>query len=234
MINAVSYLRSSVKILLVEDDAALGHAMSTSLNKAGYSVNWAHDGFEADVALHDYVYDAVILDLGLPRIDGFEVLKRMRASKVMAPVIILTARDDLDDRVKGLDLGADDYLTKPFKLPELEARLRAQIRRSNATLGSTIEYGPLVLNVSDKMLIVNGETMPLSPREFSVLEMLLSRVGRVVSKDSIIEALSKWDEGVGNNAIEVYIHRIRKKLEPLGINVLTIRGLGYLLQKAQN
>ena len=234
MINAVSYLRSCVKILLVEDDAALGHAMSTSLNKAGYSVNWAHDGFEADVALHDYVYDAVILDLGLPRIDGFEVLKRMRASKVMAPVIILTARDDLDDRVKGLDLGADDYLTKPFKLPELEARLRAQIRRSNATLGSTIEYGPLVLNVTDKMLIVNGETMPLSPREFSVLEMLLSRVGRVVSKDSIIEALSKWDEGVGNNAIEVYIHRIRKKLEPLGINVLTIRGLGYLLQKAQN
>jgi DNA-binding response OmpR family regulator len=223
-----------VKILLVEDDAALGHAMSTSLNKAGYSVNWAHDGFEADVALHDFVYDAVILDLGLPRIDGFEVLKRMRARKVMAPVIILTARDDLDDRVKGLDLGADDYLTKPFKLPELEARLRAQIRRSNANLGSTIEYGPLVLNVSDKMLIVNGETMPLSPREFSVLEMLLSRVGRVVSKESIIDALSKWDEGLGNNAIEVYIHRIRKKLEPLGINVMTIRGLGYLLQKEQN
>lgn len=223
-----------MKILLVEDDAALGHAMSTSLNKAGYSVNWAHDGFEADVALHDYVYDAVILDLGLPRIDGFEVLKRMRARKVTAPVIILTARDDLDDRVRGLDLGADDYLTKPFKLPELEARLRAQIRRNNSILGSTIEYGPLVLNISDKMLIVNGETMPLSPREFSVLEMLLSRVGRVVSKEAIIDALSKWDEGVGNNAIEVYIHRIRKKLEPLGINVLTIRGLGYLLQKAQN
>ena len=222
-----------MKILLVEDDAALGHAMSTSLNKAGYSVNWAHDGFEADVALHDYVYDAVILDLGLPRIDGFEVLKRMRARKVTAPVIILTARDDLDDRVRGLDLGADDYLTKPFKLPELEARLRAQIRRNNSILGSTIEYGPLVLNITDKMLIVNGETMPLSPREFSVLEMLLTRVGRVVSKDAIIDALSKWDEGVGNNAIEVYIHRIRKKLEPLGINVLTIRGLGYLLQKAQ-
>lgn len=233
MINAVSYLRSCVKILLVEDDAALGHAMSTSLNKAGYSVNWAHDGFEADVALHDFVYDAVILDLGLPRIDGFEVLKRMRARKVTAPVIILTARDDLDDRVRGLDLGADDYLTKPFKLPELEARLRAQIRRNNSILGSTIEYGPLVLNITDKMLIVNGETMPLSPREFSVLEMLLTRVGRVVSKDAIIDALSKWDEGVGNNAIEVYIHRIRKKLEPLGINVLTIRGLGYLLQKAQ-
>jgi len=154
-----------VKILLVEDDAALGHAMSTSLNKAGYTVNWAHDGFEADVALHDFVYDAVILDLGLPRIDGFEVLKRMRARKVMAPVIILTARDDLDDRVRGLDLGADDYLTKPFKLPELEARLRAQIRRNNAILGSAIEYGPLVLNVTDKMLTVHGEAMTLSPRE---------------------------------------------------------------------
>lgn len=222
-----------MKILLVEDDAALGHAMSTSLNRAGYKVNWAHDGYEADIALHDYVYDAVILDLGLPKIDGFEVLRRMRGRKVMAPVIILTARDDLDDRVKGLDLGADDYLTKPFKLPELEARLRAQIRRNNSILASTIEYGPLVLNITDKMLTVNGEQMLLSPREFGVLEMLLSRVGRVVSKDAIVEALCKWDEGVGNNAIEVYIHRIRKKLEPLGINVLTIRGLGYLLQKAQ-
>jgi two-component system OmpR family response regulator len=223
-----------LKILLVEDDAALGHAMSTSLNRAGYTVNWTHDGHEAEVALHDNVYDAVILDLGLPKIDGFEVLKRMRARKVMAPVIILTARDDLDDRVKGLDLGADDYLTKPFKLPELEARLRAQIRRSNSLLASTIEYGPIVLNITDKMLTVNGEQMLLSPREFGVLEMLLSRVGRVVSKESIVEALCKWDEGVGNNAIEVYIHRIRKKLEPIGINVLTIRGLGYLLQKAQS
>jgi DNA-binding response OmpR family regulator len=222
-----------VKILLVEDDAALGHAMSTSLNRAGYAVTWAHDGHEADIALHDNVFDAVILDLGLPYIDGFEVLKRMRGRKVMSPVIILTARDDLDDRVKGLDLGADDYLTKPFKLPELEARLRAQIRRNNATLASSIEYGPLVLNISDKMLMVNGEQMLLSPREFSVLEMLLSRVGRVVSKEAIVEALCRWDEGVGNNAIEVYIHRIRKKLEPIGINVLTIRGLGYLLQKAQ-
>lgn len=222
-----------MKILLVEDDAALGHAMSTSLNRAGYTVNWAHDGYEADIAMHENVYDAVILDLGLPKIDGFEVLKRMRNRKVMAPVIILTARDDLDDRVKGLDLGADDYLTKPFKLPELEARLRAQIRRNNAMLASTIEYGPLVLNITDKMLTVNGEQMLLSPREFGVLEMLLSRVGRVVSKEAIVEALCKWDEGVGNNAIEVYIHRIRKKLEPIGINVLTIRGLGYLLQKAQ-
>lgn len=223
-----------MRILLVEDDAALGHAMSTSLNRAGYTVTWAHDGHEADIALHDHVFDAVILDLGLPHIDGFEVLRRMRGRKVMSPVIILTARDDLDDRVKGLDLGADDYLTKPFKLPELEARLRAQIRRNNVTLASTIEYGPLVLNISDKMLTVNGEQMLLSPREFSVLEMLLSRVGRVVSKEAIVEALCRWDEGVGNNAIEVYIHRIRKKLEPIGINVLTIRGLGYLLQKAQS
>jgi DNA-binding response OmpR family regulator len=223
-----------VKILLVEDDAALGHAMSTALNRAGYAVNWAHDGYEADIALHDSVYDAVILDLGLPKIDGFEVLKRMRDRKVTAPVIILTARDDLDDRIKGLDLGADDYLTKPFKLPELEARLRAQIRRNNAILASTIEYGPLVLNITDKVLTMNGEQMLLSPREFSVLEMLLSRVGRVVSKEAIVESLCKWDEGVGNNAIEVYIHRIRKKLEPIGINVLTIRGLGYLLQKAQS
>jgi len=206
--------------------------MSIALSRAGYTVDWSHDGHEADIALHDQIYEAVILDLGLPRIDGFEVLKRMRSRKITAPVIILTARDDLDDRVRGLDLGADDYLTKPFKLPELEARLRAQIRRNNALLGSSIEYGPLVLNIKDRMLTANGEQMLLSPRELGVLEMLLLRVGRVVSKDSIVEALCKWDEGVGNNAIEVYIHRLRKKLEPLGINVLTIRGLGYLLQKA--
>ena len=221
-----------MRILLVEDDAALGQAMNTALQRAGYSVDWSHDGHEADIALHDQVYEAVILDLGLPRIDGFEVLKRMRARKITSPVIILTARDGVEDRVHGLDLGADDYLTKPFKLPELEARLRAQIRRNNAVLGSTIEYGPLVLDIKDRMLTANGEQMLLSPRELSVLEMLLMRVGRVVSKDSIVEALCKWDEGVGNNAIEVYIHRLRKKLEPLGINVLTIRGLGYLLQKA--
>ena len=221
-----------MRILLVEDDAALGQAMNTALQRAGYTVDWSHDGHEADIALHDQVYEAVILDLGLPRIDGFEVLKRMRARKITSPVIILTARDGLEDRVHGLDLGADDYLTKPFKLPELEARLRAQIRRNNAVLGSTIEYGPLVLDIKDRMLTANGEQMLLSPRELSVLEMLLLRVGRVVSKDSIVEALCKWDEGVGNNAIEVYIHRLRKKLEPLGINVLTIRGLGYLLQKA--
>ena len=221
-----------MRILLVEDDAALGQAMNTALQRAGYTVDWSHDGHEADIALHDQVYEAVILDLGLPRIDGFEVLKRMRARKITSPVIILTARDGLEDRVHGLDLGADDYLTKPFKLPELEARLRAQIRRNNAVLGSTIEYGPLVLDIKDRMLTANGEQMSLSPRELSVLEMLLMRVGRVVSKDSIVEALCKWDEGVGNNAIEVYIHRLRKKLEPLGINVLTIRGLGYLLQKA--
>jgi DNA-binding response OmpR family regulator len=206
--------------------------MSIALSRAGYTVDWSHDGHEADIALHDQIYEAVILDLGLPRIDGFEVLKRMRSRKITSPVIILTARDDLDDRVRGLDLGADDYLTKPFKLPELEARLRAQIRRNNALLGSSIEYGPLVLNIKDRMLTANGEQMLLSPRELGVLEMLLLRVGRVVSKDSIVEALCKWDEGVGNNAIEVYIHRLRKKLEPLGINVLTIRGLGYLLQKA--
>jgi len=204
-----------LRILLVEDDAALGQAMNTALQRAGYTVDWSHDGHEADIALHDQVYEAVILDLGLPRIDGFEVLKRMRARKITSPVIILTARDGLEDRVHGLDLGADDYLTKPFKLPELEARLRAQIRRNNAVLGSTIEYGPLVLDIKDRMLTANGEQMLLSPRELSVLEMLLMRVGRVVSKDSIVEALCKWDEGVGNNAIEVYIHRLRKNLNHL-------------------
>jgi two-component system, OmpR family, response regulator len=221
-----------LRILLVEDDDGLGSAMNMALQRAGYAVEWLKDGQSGDMALHEDVFDAVILDIELPRMDGFEILKRLRNRKNMVPVLILTARHDLDDRVHGLDLGADDYLSKPFKLPELEARLRALIRRSHSVLSSTIEYGPLVLNIKDRMLLANGNQMPLSPRELSVIEVLLMRVGRVVSKEVIVEALCKWDEEVGSNAIEVYIHRLRKKLEPLGIHVLTIRGLGYLLQKA--
>lgn len=220
-----------MRILLVEDDAILGNAVSRSLVKSGYAVDWAKDGHDADLALHGQIYEAVVLDLGLPRMDGFEVLQRLRARKINAPVIILTARDALEDRVKGLDLGADDYLTKPFKLPELEARLRAQIRRSHTVTTSVIQFGPLSLDTKDRLVTANGDTLALSPRELSVLETLLLRSGRVVSKESLVENLCNWNEDVGNNAIEVYIHRLRKKLEPYSINIRTVRGLGYLLDK---
>lgn len=222
-----------MRILLVEDDAMLGNAISRSLVKSGYAVDWARDGHDADLALHGQIYEAVVLDLGLPRIDGFEVLRRLRDRKINAPVIILTARDDLEDRVKGLDLGADDYLTKPFKLPELEARLRAHIRRSHTVISSAIQCGPLSLDTKDRLVTANGLALALSPRELSVLETLMLRAGRVVSKDSLMENLCSWDEDVGTNAIEVYVHRLRKKMEPYGINIRTVRGLGYLLDKQQ-
>lgn len=223
-----------MRILLVEDDGTLGSAVSRSLEKSGYAVDWAKDGQDADLALHGQVYEAIVLDLGLPRIDGFEVLRRLRARKNNVPVIILTARDALEDRVKGLDLGADDYLAKPFKLPELEARLRAQIRRSHTVTTSSIQFGPLSLDTKDRLVTANGEALALSPRELSVLETLLLRSGRVVSKESLVENLCNWNEDVGNNAIEVYVHRLRKKLEPYSINIRTVRGLGYLLDKQQN
>ena len=223
-----------MRILLVEDDPTLGNALSRSLRQSGYAVDWAEHGQAADLALHDQVYEAVVLDLGLPKIDGFEVLRRLRGRKLTTPVIILTARDALEDRIKGLDLGADDYLIKPFKLPELEARLRALIRRSHAVPSSAIHYGPLTLDTKDHMVAVAGEPLALSSRELNVLETLLLRAGRVVSKDGLLEALCGWDEDVGSNAIEVYVHRLRKKLEPHGINIRTVRGLGYMLDRQQN
>src|ERR1017187_918013 len=175
-----------MRILLVEDDPTLGNALSRSLRQAGYAVDWAEHGQAADLALHDQVYEAVVLDLGLPKIDGFEVLRRLRGRKLTTPVIILTARDALEDRIKGLDLGADDYLIKPFKLPELEARLRALIRRSHAVPSSAIHYGPLTLDTKDHMVAVAGEPLALSSRELNVLETLLLRAGRVVSKDGLL------------------------------------------------
>jgi len=223
-----------MRILLVEDDPTLGNALSRSLRQSGYVVDWAVHGQAADLALRDQIYEAVVLDLGLPKIDGFEVLRRLRGRKLATPVIILTARDALEDRIKGLDLGADDYLIKPFKLPELEARLRALIRRSHAVSSSAIHYGPLTLDTKDRMVAVDSEPLALSSRELNVLETLLLRAGRVVSKEGLLEALCGWDEDVGSNAIEVYVHRLRKKLEPHGINIRTVRGLGYMLDRQQN
>ncbi len=221
-----------MRVLLVEDDEILGNAINRSLIKAGYAVDWARDGHEADLALHAQIYEAVVLDIGLPQMDGFEVLQRLRARKINAPVIMLTARDSLDDRVKGLDLGADDYLIKPFKLPELEARLRAQIRRNHIVSSTKMQFGRLTLDSAERTVTADGSLLALSQRELGVLEVLLLRSGRIVSKESLVENLYNWDdEAVGNNAIEVYVHRLRKKLEPYGVNVRTVRGLGYMLDK---
>lgn len=220
-----------MRILLAEDDPLLGDALSRSLRQSGYAVDWARNGHDANIALTDQVYALAILDVGMPKMDGFEVLRRLRARKNKLPVIILTARDALEDRVKGLDLGADDYMAKPFELPELEARLRALVRRGSELQDAEIHYGALSFTPSDRTLRINGVMVDLSTRELGVIELLLLRVGRAVSKEALVEHLCNWDDEMGDNAIEVYVHRLRKKLEPAGVQIRTIRGLGYMFDK---
>lgn len=222
---------NALRILLVEDDSILANALSVALRQTGHVVDLVTDGTTADSALIHDVYDLLLLDLGLPGLDGLQVLKRLRARKSHLPVLILTARDALADRVGGLDLGADDYLTKPFDLPELEARIRALVRRKHGILDTLIEFGPLRYDTAGKRVTVDDRPLDLSAREISVLEILLLRAGRVVSKEHLADRLYGWGEEVGDNAIEVGIHRLRKKLEPVGVTIRTIRGLGYLLDK---
>lgn len=223
-----------MRILIVEDDPVLADGLTRTLRQSDYAVDTANDGAAADHVLTAQTYDLVILDLGLPRMDGFEVLRRLRRRGARVPVLILTARDALDDRVKGLDLGADDYLTKPFDLPELEARARALIRRGHAGGSSTLVHGSLALDVAGRRAMLAGEPLELSGREMGVLEVLMLRIGRVVGKEQLAEQLYGWDEEVGANAIEVYVHRLRRKLEPAGVHIRTIRGLGYLLEKSEH
>jgi len=220
-----------MRILIVEDDPVLADGLTCSLRQSDYAVDCVSDGAAADHALAGQSYDLVILDLGLPKVDGLETLRRLRRRGSRTPVLIVTARDTLDDRVKGLDLGADDYLTKPFDLPELEARARALIRRGQSGGSSLISHGVLTLDTAGRRATLDGEPLDLSAREFGVLEVLMLRSGRVVNKEQLAEQLYGWDEEVGANAIEVYVHRLRRKLEPAGVTIRTIRGLGYLLEK---
>lgn len=220
-----------MRILLVEDDRVLGDAMLHSLQQAGYAVDWARNGKDADLALGDQIYDLALLDLGLPKMDGFEVLRRLRNRRSNLPVLIVTARDSLDDRIKGLDLGADDYVLKPFDMPELMARVRAHIRRTQTISTSEITYGPLSFDIGSRLVRVSGEPLNLSARELGILEALLLKTGKVITKEMLVEKLCSWDEELGSNAIEVYVHRLRKKLQPYGVDVSTVRGLGYMLEK---
>ncbi len=220
-----------MRILIAEDDSVLADGLTRSLRQGDYAVDCVSDGLAADHALSSQSYDLAILDLGLPRLDGFEVLKRLRRRASTIPVLVLTARDGLPDRVRGLDLGADDYMTKPFELPELEARVRALIRRGQAGGSAIIAHGKLRLDTVGRRVTVDDQPLELSARELGVLEVLIMRNGRVVSKDQLAEKLYSWDDDVGANAIEVCVHRLRKKIEPAGIAIRTIRGLGYLLEK---
>jgi two-component system OmpR family response regulator len=218
-----------MRLLIAEDDPLIADGLIRAMRAAGYAVDHTANGEEADEALRRFAYDLLILDLGLPRMDGTELLERLRSRGAAVPVLVLTARDALQDRVSGLDLGADDYLVKPFDLPELEARVRALLRRQRPSLSGRLRFGDLLIDLTGRSVYHGDQRVELSGREFGVLELLARRAGRVVNKEQMLESLTGWDEDVGPNAIEVYIHRLRRKLEPCGLAIRTIRGLGYLL-----
>lgn len=220
-----------MRILLVEDDALLADAIARSLSQSAHAVDVARSGEEADAALATGDYDLVVLDVELPGLDGLEVLKRLRARRSVVPVLIVTVRDALEERIAGLDLGADDYLTKPFHLSELEARMRALIRRAHAGATSELVHGRLRLNMAARRLYCDDQPVELSMRELAVLELLLLRGSRVVTKQQIIEHLYGWDDVSSSNTIEVFIYRLRKKIEPFGVDIRTVRGMGYLIEK---
>ena len=221
-----------MRILIVEDDAMLAEAVAAAMRQSAHVVSHAASGDEADLALSTREFDLVLLDLGLPRMDGFEVLRRLRQRRSKVLVIILTARDAPGDRVKGLDLGADDYLVKPFQLAELEARVRALIRRAHAIASSEIVHGPLRLDMAGRRLYCDGRPVELSARELAVVELLLLREGRVVTKQQIVDHLYGWEDVSTSNAVEVFVYRLRRKLDASGVDIKTLRGMGYLIEKA--
>ncbi len=223
-----------MRLLIAEDDPVLADGLMRSLCQMGHAVDVVRTGSEATQILATHSYDLLILDLGLPGMDGTEVLRRLRSRRATVPVLVVTARDSVPDRVAGLDLGADDYLAKPFDLGELEARVRALIRRGQSAASSLISHGRLAVDVAGRRAAIDGAPVDLSAREFAVLEALLLNTGRVVSRDQLTEKLFSAAEDVGPNAIEVYIHRVRRKLEPAGVTIRTIRGLGYLIEKPPN
>jgi DNA-binding response OmpR family regulator len=219
-----------MRLLVVEDHAALARNVAKAFQAKGHAVDCVADGEAADAALLAQAYDLVILDLGLPELDGLEVLRRLRGRRSRVPVLILTARDAVQDRVEGLNLGADDYVGKPFDLAELEARAGALMRRGASGGAAVIEHGRLTLDTAARVARIDGAPLELPRRELTLLELLLARLGQVVSKDSLHQKLFGFDEDVGVNALEIYVHRLRKRLEPAGVRIRTVRGLGYLLE----
>lgn len=218
-----------MRLLLVEDDSMIGAAAQEGLRREGHTVDWVRDGREAEAAVAGGDYDLVLLDLGLPRRDGLSVLRAWRAKRIDVPVVIITARDAVSDRVSGLDAGADDYLVKPFDLDELSARVRAVARRRAGRAGATIAVGALEIDTASRRVKWKGGEVALSAREYALLEALADRPGAYLTRAQLEERLYGWDEEIASNAVEVHIHALRRKLDPALIR--NVRGLGYTLQR---
>lgn len=220
-----------MRILLVEDNETLADGLSSILRGSGYAVDVVGDGASADAVTATETFDLVILDLNLPEMGGLEVLRSMRSRQDKAAVLILTARGTTEERVKGLDLGADDYMTKPFDVSELEARVRVLLRRRAGLHSSTVQYGNVSLDLTSRTFSADGVLIDLPARELGILEVLFMRAGKVVPKDAIIQSLAGFDDDLSANAIEQYVSRLRKRLSPYGLSVRTARGIGYYLDK---
>lgn len=220
-----------MRILVVEDDPVLGEALEFALKLSNYAVDRMANGSHADQALHSGSFDLAVLDLGLPKLDGYEVLRRLRARSSSLPVLILSGRDAAEEKVRALDLGADDYLVKPFSVNELLARVRALLRRRSFAIPTQVLRDGICFDTVTRTLTLDGQPLDLSLREVSIFEVLLHHFGRAVSKDQLLERLYGYDDAASSNAIEVYVHRLRKKLEKSGMTVRTLYGRGYQLDR---
>ena len=219
-----------MRILIVEDDKALADGLLRTLRRARHAVDHAGTGELALRACMEVHYDLIVLDISLPGIDGFEVLRQLRKNRETSSVLVLTAHDAESDRVHGLDLGADDYVTKPFSLPEFEARVRALVRRAHAQRSPMLRMGTLTIDFTAHRAQISGEDLDLTPREWGVLEYLLAHTGQVVGKEQMLQALCSWDDSLTYNAIEVYVSRLRGKLQKAGVKIRTVRGFGYMVE----
>lgn len=220
-----------MRILLVEDNLALADGLAALLRQSGYAVDVVHDGASAEALAAAESFDLVILDLNLPQMDGLDVLRAMRSRKNAAAVMILTARGAPEERVKGLDLGADDYLIKPFDIGEFEARVRSLLRRQAGLKTSSVSFGPLTLDLTTRSFSTQTAPLDLPARERDLLELLIVKAGRVVTRDAIVQSLTSLDDELSANAIEQYTSRLRKRLAPLGLTIRSARGLGYFLDR---
>ncbi len=221
-----------MRILLVEDDMLLGDAVQAGLKQAGFSVDWVQDGAAAELALKTGTYAGIVLDLGLPRLQGLEVLKRLRAAGGKQPVLIATARDAIEDRIRGLDAGADDYVIKPFDLNELAARMRALMRRAGGEAAPILRVGELALDPGARVVNYRGTSVELAQREFALLHELMINAGRVLTREQLQDRLYAWGEEIESNAIEVHVHHLRRKLA-VGV-IRTVRGVGYLMPRSDD